>query len=274
METSEYLSIRDVARIAGTTSRTLRHYDQIDLLKPSQVAANGHRYYDRAALVTLQRILLLRELGLGLPVIGELLSRETDPRRALAAHVEWLVQERERLGRQIASVETTLAVLEAEAAADDATDGAADGQTMRWDGQTMAEQMFDGFDHSDYQSEVSERWGANAFAEGDAWWRGMSDTERAEFRARSAALIAEWVEAWQSGTDPTSEAAQRLAARQLGELAGLPGTPAADGTVPLDYYVGLGAMYVADPRFTRVYGGLRGAEFVRDAIAAYAETLR
>ncbi|HSU47497.1 MAG TPA: MerR family transcriptional regulator, partial [Arthrobacter sp.] len=60
-------SIQDVARLAGTTSRTLRHYDDIGLLKPSRVGSNGYRYYDGAALLQLQRILLLRELGLGLP---------------------------------------------------------------------------------------------------------------------------------------------------------------------------------------------------------------
>jgi DNA-binding transcriptional MerR regulator len=60
-------SIQDVARMAGTTSRTLRHYDDIGLLKPSRVGSNGYRHYDAAALLQLQRILLLRGLGLGLP---------------------------------------------------------------------------------------------------------------------------------------------------------------------------------------------------------------
>ena len=59
-------SIQDIARLAGTTSRTLRHYDDIGLLQPSRIGANGYRYYDRDALVRLQRILLLRDLGLGL----------------------------------------------------------------------------------------------------------------------------------------------------------------------------------------------------------------
>jgi len=51
-------SIQDVARSAGTTSRTLRHYDDIGLLPPSRVGGNGYRYYDEDALVRLQRILL------------------------------------------------------------------------------------------------------------------------------------------------------------------------------------------------------------------------
>ncbi|MET0954451.1 MAG: MerR family transcriptional regulator, partial [Cryobacterium sp.] len=60
-------SIQDIARLAGTTSRTLRHYGAEGLLPPSRIGQNGYRYYDERALVRLQRILLLRELGLGLP---------------------------------------------------------------------------------------------------------------------------------------------------------------------------------------------------------------
>ena len=67
-------SIQQIAKLAGTTSRTLRHYDDIGLLSPSSVGHNGYRHYDQAALVRLQRILLLRELGLGLPQIAEVLD--------------------------------------------------------------------------------------------------------------------------------------------------------------------------------------------------------
>src|SRR4030081_715511 len=76
-------SIHDIARSAGTTSRTLRHYGQIGLLEPSRVGSNGYRYYDDNALVRLQRILLLRELGLGLPAIAELLDGQQDSAAAL-----------------------------------------------------------------------------------------------------------------------------------------------------------------------------------------------
>ena len=46
-------SIQEVARLAGTTSRTLRHYGDIGLLAPSRVGANGYRWYDDDALVRL-----------------------------------------------------------------------------------------------------------------------------------------------------------------------------------------------------------------------------
>ena len=71
-------SIQQIAKIAGTTSRTLRHYGELGLVSPRRIGDNGYRYYDRASLVRLQRVLLLRQLGLGLPQIAEVLERETD----------------------------------------------------------------------------------------------------------------------------------------------------------------------------------------------------
>jgi DNA-binding transcriptional MerR regulator len=60
-------SIQEVARLAGTTSRTLRHYGDTGILEPSRIGSNGYRYYDEQALARFQCILMLRNLGLGFP---------------------------------------------------------------------------------------------------------------------------------------------------------------------------------------------------------------
>ncbi|MBF4606022.1 MerR family transcriptional regulator [Curtobacterium sp. VKM Ac-1393] len=104
--------IVDVARSAGVSSRTLRHYDAIGLLPATAVGAGGLRRYDDRALVRLQRILLLRSAGLGLPEIGRRLHTEPDDASALAAHVVGLERERDRLARQLAAVRTTVARIE------------------------------------------------------------------------------------------------------------------------------------------------------------------
>ncbi len=241
-------SIQEVARLTGVTSRTLRHYDDIGLVRPSSIGAGGIRRYDADALVRLQRVLLLRELGLGLPAIAEVLAGETRDVHALLAHREWLRQERDRLARQIASVEATIEALEG-------------GE------EPMAEDMFDGFDHTQYKEEVEQRWGTAAYARSDAWWRGMSAAERQDWQARTAQLGADWTAAAASGIAPDDDAAQELARRHVAWLAGIPGTPGA----VREYVTGLGEMYVADPRFAANYGGVPGATFVRDALRAYAE---
>lgn len=241
-------SIQQVARLAGVTSRTLRHYGELGLVPPSRTGAGGIRYYDADALVRLQRVLLLRELGLGLPSIAEVLAGETRDVHALHAHREWLRQEQHRLARQMASVEATIEALEG-------------GE------KPMAENMFDGFDHTQYKDEVEQRWGRDAYARSDAWWRSMSDSDKKEWQARMARLGADWIAAAESGLAPDADAAQELARRHVEWLAGIPGTP---GAVK-EYVTGLGEMYVADPRFAANYGGAEGARFVRDALAVYAE---
>ncbi|MFL3870168.1 MerR family transcriptional regulator [Streptomyces griseobrunneus] len=59
--------IAAVARMSGVTARTLRHYDGIGLLPPARIGSNGHRPYEERQLLRLQQILVLRELGVGLP---------------------------------------------------------------------------------------------------------------------------------------------------------------------------------------------------------------
>ncbi|WEK13303.1 MAG: MerR family transcriptional regulator [Candidatus Microbacterium phytovorans] len=247
-------SIQQIAKLAGTTSRTLRHYGELGLLLPSSTGANGYRYYDEAALVRLQRILLLRELGLGLPQIGEILARPTSQESALEGHLAWLREEQDRLTRQIASVESTI-------------------HAMRGGERLMAEKMFDGFDHTHYRDEVEERWGADAYAAGDAWWRGMDSAEKRSWQERTSALAQAWADAASRGIDPAGDDAQALAERHVAWLTGIPGTPAADPGGDVKAYVtGLADMYVADPRFAKNYGGEPGAEFVRDALHHYAHT--
>ncbi|MFB6610881.1 MerR family transcriptional regulator [Agromyces sp. NPDC056379] len=246
-------SIQEIAKLAGTTSRTLRHYDDIGLLPPTRIGSNGYRRYDDAALVRLQRILLLRELGLGLPAIGEVLDREASAPHALRSHLEWLRGEQDRLARQIASVEHTIGALEG-------------GERL------MAENMFDGFDHTRYKEEVEERWGTDAYAKSDAWWRSMSADEKAEWQQRMSQLGRDWIAAYERGVDPAGDEAQALAQRQFDWLRGIPGTPGGGGAGPSkEYFLGLAEMYVADERFGANYGGRAGAEFVRDAMTAYAE---
>ncbi|GAB3575208.1 TipAS antibiotic-recognition domain-containing protein [Leifsonia lichenia] len=248
-------SIQDIARLAGTTSRTLRHYDDIGLLPPSRIGGNGYRYYDRDSLVRLQRILLLRDLGLGLPAIADVLTSQVDAVPALEGHLTWLRDERERLARQIASVETTI-------------------QAMRQGEEIMAEDMLDGFDHTQYKDEVEERWGKEAYARSDAWWRSKTPTERADWQRRQKQLAADWTDAAARGVDPESAEAQALAQRHYDWLGAIPGTPGSDATGPTAAYLtGLGDMYVADPRFAANYGGEAGATFVRDALRAYAARL-
>ena len=125
------------------------------------------------------------------------------------------------------------------------------------------------FDPAQHRDEVVERWGADAAARSDSWWRGMDEEARAAWQAETDALGAAWIAAADAGEDPTGAVAQELAARHVAWLRGIPGTPASDPDGDLAGYVtGLAEMYVADERFAANYGGVEGATFVRDALIA------
>ncbi|MFJ3584304.1 MerR family transcriptional regulator [Streptomyces sp. NPDC090127] len=240
-------SIQEIAKKAGTTSRTLRYYGELGLLEPSRIGANGYRYYDQAALVRLQRILLLRELGLSLPAVGEVLEGQRDTSAALRTHLLLLEQERERIGRQIAAVKTTLHKTEK-------------GEAL------MAEEVLDGFDHTRYEEEVSRRWGRDAYEQGDRWWRSLSAEEKRDFMDRQAAIARDFGRAAHDGLAADSDEVQEIARRHVAWLS--------ITTAPSKEYVtGLGQMYVDDPRFTATYDqhGEGTAVLVRDAMKTYAE---
>lgn len=246
-------TIQQVAKAAGTTARTLRHYDQLGLVKPSSIGANGYRYYDDRALVRLQRVLLLRALGLGLDAIGEVLRAQDSggqgpaaEARILRTHLDLLRAEERRIATQITSVERTIAAL----------------TNTTKEHSIMTEHIFDGFDHTQHRDEVERRWGADAYAAGDRWWRGLSKDGQQAMQDRVQQLNAAWVAAATAGIEPASPEAQQLAASHIAWLREMPGTPA-DFT---GYVRGLADMYVQDERFAANYGGMTGATLVRDAL--------
>ncbi|MGK5497525.1 MerR family transcriptional regulator [Streptomyces sp. URMC 125] len=243
-------SIQEIARSAGTTSRTLRHYDAIGLLRPSRVGRGGVRHYDERALVRLQRILLLRGLGLGLPAISDALDGQRDAAAALRTHLALLERERERLGRQIESVRTTLAKMEG-------------GEPL------MPQEAFDGFDHTRYEDEVAERWGRDAYERGDRWWRSLPEDDRTGFRQRQAGIAGDFARAHLAGLAPDCDEVLAITRRHYEWV-----TAGWQGRRPTaEQFTGLGQMYADDPRFTAAYAryGEGTAAFVRDAMGAYAE---
>ncbi|GAA1698106.1 TipAS antibiotic-recognition domain-containing protein [Fodinicola feengrottensis] len=243
-------SIAEVARMSKVTSRTLRHYHDIGLLAPARTGANGYRYYEQPQLLRLQEILLLRELGLDLDSIGQIVAGEQDQLSALRRHYGWLQSERERLAEVARTVEDTIRKLEG-------------GEEM------TAEQLWNGFDPNSEKAralaaEAEERWGPQV--------------------ATVNRKVAKWSkEKWAQIQQQYGDASQRIA-----ELmdAGLPADDpqvieAVDGhfqwllnfwTPNRQSYAGLGDLYADDPRFAEQLNAVRPgfAEFMRHAMTAYA----
>ena len=66
-------SIKDLAELTGLTTRTLRHYDEIDILKPAIVKENRYRYYGTKELELLQQIMFYRKRGFELKQIKDII---------------------------------------------------------------------------------------------------------------------------------------------------------------------------------------------------------
>ncbi|HWT25073.1 MAG TPA: MerR family transcriptional regulator [Solirubrobacteraceae bacterium] len=89
--TETRLRIGEVAEATGVTVRTLRHYDALGLLVPSERTSSGYRLYAEADLRRLYRILALRRVGFGLDDIAAALEADgDDPRPALRRHLAQL----------------------------------------------------------------------------------------------------------------------------------------------------------------------------------------
>ena len=272
-------SITEVARMSGVSSRTLRHYDEIGLLPPARVADNGYRYYARAELLRLQQILLLRELGLGLADIASILDSQLDAVQALRAHHRRLLAERDRLTVLARTVARTIDELSTGEPASDGsptneppTNKPRSAEPRSQEGTTMdrinrPENLFEGFDPSVFDDEARERW-PEEWEQSRAVTATMTeaDTERLQ-RELTAAMIrmAELMLAGAAVDSPPVQAEIDATYRFVSRFW----TP--DATA----FTNLGRMYVEDERFRanydRIAEGL--AEFYRDAMAHYAETV-
>ncbi|MGK4584217.1 MerR family transcriptional regulator [Kitasatospora sp. HPMI-4] len=246
--------IAEVARMSGVTARTLRHYDQIGLLRPAWVGDNGHRYYEEGQLLRLQQILLLRELGLGLNGIAGILSRQVDELESLRAHHQRLVEERKRLDTLARTVARTIAEL----------------QTTRKDGTMPSinrpENLFEGFATERIGSELREdfpEWAEEA--ERLAATTTMAEAERGQ-RERTATMvrIAEFMAAGRPVTDPAVQA----------EIDGQYRTLAEVRPVSADEFRAMGRSVVDNDQWRSAYETIATglAEYQRDAILAYADT--
>lgn len=244
-------SIAEVARMSKLTSRTLRHYDDIGLLTPAYVGANGYRYYKQEQLLRLQEVLLLRELGLGLATITEILDGRRDRVEALRRHEQRLRGERDRLGRLADTVSRTITQLQG-------------GQVM------AAEELFEGFAQrqAEQEARLVDRYGESVREHFQAAREHTKDWTKEDYlkaQREGEALDANLLELMRSGAAPDSPAALDAMTEHCASVSKF-WTPGRES------YAGLGRLYVEDPEFKARYDALAPglAEYLRDATAAYA----
>lgn len=91
-------TVKDVSKITGVSIRTLRYYDEIGLLNPTELTEAGYRLYDNKALEKLQEIMFFRELEIPLADIKKIMDNPNyDKEQALLTQKSLLEQKRNRL---------------------------------------------------------------------------------------------------------------------------------------------------------------------------------
>jgi MerR family transcriptional regulator, thiopeptide resistance regulator len=252
-DTATALTVGQLAERSGVTVRTLHHYDEIGLLRPSARSAAGYRLYSAGDLVRLQHVVVYRRLGFALDEIGALLD---DPDADVAGH----------LRRQRASVMSRLDELkDLVTALDRALEAEMSGVNLTREEQR--ELFGDGFSE-DYQREARERWGDT-----EAWRQSRERTSRytkddwVTIKAEGDAVNAALVAAKRAGAAPDSTAAMDAAEAHRRHIE--------ERFYDLDhaFHRCLGDMFVADERFTATYEALEPglATWFREAIHANAD---
>jgi len=246
-------TVQKLAELAGISTRTLRYYDELDILKPARINSSGYRIYGQAEVNKLQQILFYRELGLSLESIKELITSPSfDITNALKGHHKKLLEKKAQLELLIANVEKTLASTE--------------GRIKMTDQEKFAgfkQRMIDENEEK-YGEEIRKKYGDETVDKSNAKVSKMTEEEYAAVQKLSEQLTETLAEAFKVG-DPASEIAQKAADlhkqwlmfywSEYSKVA----------------HAGLAQMYVADERFKAYYDEKQPgtAEFLRDAILIY-----
>ena len=248
----------EVAKLSGVSVRTLHHYDEVGLLKPAAVGANGYRYYGKDELLRLQQVLFHRELGFSLEEIAAVLdAKDFDRAAALRDHRAKLTAETRRYRRLIRTIDETLAALEGETKMDE-------------------KGIYAGFDVDPEKQAAREARLVERFGEGvrPAIAKShelMAKTSKADFQARKAeqdAIEAQLVAALGSGAPADSAAVQGLMRRHHAWVASWWGVAPDQPRFSL-----LGQMYVDDPEFHARYEAVAPGlpEYLAAAMKVFAD---
>lgn len=246
-------TIKNLAALADVTTRTLRYYDEIGILKPKRVNSAGYRIYDQSSVDRLQQIMFYRELGVGLDDIKKIIcTPDFDETQALKRHLLKLQEKKDQLTVLISNVEKTIMSKE--------------GSLMMSD-----KEKFEGFkkklvdeNEQKYGKEIREKYGEEAVKKSNKVFKNMSEEQYKELEQLGNEVLSTLKEAIKIN-DPSSELAQKTAELHKKWIT------FCWGDYNEEAHANLTQMYVDDERFKAYYDKVdpKGAEFLRDAVFIY-----
>ena len=247
--------IQELADLAGISSRTLRYYDRIGLLKPGRVHSNGYRVYGGAEVDLLQQILLYREMDVPLEEISKILHAPNFDRKvALQNHLRALSDHRDRLNLLIETVQKTISAEKG---------GILMKDHAKFEG--MKKNMIEE-NEKKYGKETRAHFGDKVVNESNAKLMGLTQKQFEDHETLTTLLNQTLVRALEEG-DPGSPLAQKaceLHKQWLGSFW---------SEYSKEAHLGLVQMYVDDSRFKAYYDAIAPgtAEFLLEAMKRYCQ---
>ena len=246
-------TVQKLGKLAGVSTRTLRYYDELGILKPARINSSGYRIYGEKEIDRLQQILFYRELDVSLDSIKAIVTEPSfNVANALKEHRGKLLEKRIQLDALIANVDKTI----------DLTGGKI---------KMSDKEKFEGFkknmidnNEKKYGKEIREKYGKDAIEKSNAKVMNMTEEQHEEVTKLENQIKTTLAEAFKNG-DPASVIAQKAADLHKKWF----------NYYWSDYtkeaHVGLAQMYVDDERFTAYYDKDQPgtAVFLRDAIYIY-----
>ena len=240
------MKISEVAKLSGVTVRTLHYYDEIGLLKPSDITEAGYRVYSNKDLETLQQILFFRELDFPLNEIKEIMTNPNyNKNEALNKHKELLMEKRKRIDGLIALIN----------------------KTIKRDN-IMSFKEFDNSKIEEnkrkYSEEVKNRWGnTDAYKEYEKKTSSYDKNSWTTINEEMIEILKEFAD--NSNEDPNSHIVQSLVEKWRAYIT------SNFYNCTKEILSGLGLMYIGDERFKENIDkyGEGTAEFMAKAIEIY-----
>ncbi|WP_108670463.1 MerR family transcriptional regulator [Peribacillus acanthi] len=246
-------TVQKLGQMAGISTRTLRYYDEIDILKPARMNSSGYRIYGQAEVDRLQQILFFRELGISLDKIKEIVTDPSfDGAKALKEHREKLLDKRKQLDLLIANVEKTIALTEGRITMSD---------KEKFEG--FKQKMIDE-NEKKYGKEIRDKYGDEVVNKSNEKVKNMTQEQHNEVTRLANEVTETLAKAFKNG-DPASEIAQKAADLHKKWLTFY------WSEYSKEAHAGLAQMYVDDERFKAYYDKEQPgtAEFLRDAVHIY-----
>lgn len=250
-------TINKVAKISGVSTRILRYYDEIGLLKPKRINSSGYRIYSQNEIDKLQQILFYKELDLPLNCISEIMNnRDFDSKNALYEHKENLLKRKNKIDIMLKTIDKTIRSLEGE---------------YVMNNNEKFECFKDGLlkqNEDKYGKEIREKYGDDKVDESYKIFKNLSKDEFEEVKQISNKLNELLKEAMKTENSQGDLAIEvvKLHKKWLSYF----------GNYTNEAHIGLSQMYVYDDRFKKYYeknAGEGSAEFLRDAVVNYYNNL-